>query len=639
MYGQYTVPNAKEFMSLGVGQPAPYILESANQFISYPIDDFNVLQYGMKNGFEDYRKMVCQLMNTFITDSSFTPEYDNIYMTNGITQSIFMLGSLLKKYRYKTVYVEDLTYFIIINIFKDLGFEIKSFNSNNIEGLRKNLQKEAEPCLIYLIPFCNNPTGRSLSCHELNKIIGIVQDFDVMILSDETYQFLHYSNYNSKPNRINSKPLATYSNKIISLGTFSKILVPGIRLGWIYSQKDVLINGNITNIYQWLDNTGFMDSGGSVNPTMAYMIEKNITSKFEEYKKFLSGVIMNLEKKSNLIIGVLNKYPEYFEPIVPDGGYFVFVKSKKINSLQLLELAKDCGFNFHSGNKFTILDNQTDTFRLSVSYYSLTDFENYYESRIDNLVKSIDEYINKYHINISLHGIGKLGKLIQSELENTGVKYNIITRQFDLRKLIQSEFENTDINYIIATREFDLRHINTSNYKNKIIIDVSSSEGTIELINECYNKNIFPKLIIGTTGHTEKQINEIKTYSKFASVFYCSNFSKGIQNLINIIEGLTFIPNSINIIDIHHIEKKDAPSGTAKLLKTHLKKKFPEIEINIESERIGNEVGTHIIKFNIGEEIIELTHKALNRNIFASGCVGLIEKISVSTTGFFSQNF
>lgn len=615
MYGQYTVPDAKEFMSLGVGQPAPYILESANQFISHPIDDFNVLQYGMKNGFEDYRKMVCELMKTFISDTSFTPEPNNIYMTNGITHGIFMLGSLLKKYRYKTVYVEDLTYFIIINIFKDLGFEIKSFNTNNIEGLRKNLEKEAEPSLIYLIPFCNNPTGKSLSCQELNKIINIAQYFDVLILSDETYQFLHYSNYNSKQNSINSKPLGTYSNKIISLGTFSKILVPGIRLGWIYSQKDVLINGNLTNISNWLDNTGFMDSGGSVNPTMAYMIEKNLTFKFEEYKKFLSGVIMDLEKKSNLIIGVLNKYTEYFEPIVPDGGYFVFVKSRKINSLQLLELAKECGFNFHSGNKFTILDNQQDTFRLSVSYYSLTNFENYFESRIDNLVKLIDEYINKYHTSISLLGNGKLGKLIQTELENTGMKYNIITR------------------------EFNLTHINTSNYKNKIIIDVSSPEGTIELINECYNKNIFPKLIIGTTGHTEKQINEIKTYSKFASVFYCSNFSKGIQNIINIIEGLTFIPNSIDIIDIHHTEKKDAPSGTAKLLKTHLKKKFPEIAINIESERVGNEVGTHIIKFNIGEEIIELTHKALNRNIFASGCIGLIEKILVSTTGFFSQNF
>ena len=620
MYGQYIVPEAEKFMSLGVGQPSPDILYAGNEFISYPIEDHNVLQYGMKNGFEDYRKMVCELLKTFITDICFTPEPDNIYMTNGITQAIFMLGSLLKKYGYKKVYVENLTYFIIINIFKDLDFEIKSFDINNIEGLRNNLKNETEPCLIYLIPFCNNPTGRSI-CYQgqMNEIIGITQEYNVLVLSDETYQFLHYSNYQNKKNRINSKPLATHSNKIISLGTFSKILVPGIRLGWIYTEKDVLINKVLTNLSQLLDDTGFMDSGGSVNPTIAYMVVKNLANKFDKYKEFLSGVIGDLEKKSNLILNTLNKYPDYFEPIIPDGGYFVFIKSKKMISSQLLELAKECGFNFHCGNKFTVLDNQQDTFRLSVSYYSLADFEKYFETRIDNLVKAIDKQLNKqlneYPPNISLVGSGRLGKLIAEELEKSNVEY------------------------IQITREFNLTHINTLNDNKQVIIDVSSPEGTIQLINKCYEYKIYPKLIIGTTGHTEEQMKEIKSYSKFAPVFYCSNFSQGIQGLCNIISSLSFIPTSITIVDIHHTEKKDAPSGTAKLLKNCFEKKYPEIAIDISSERVGNEVGTHIIKLNMGKETIELTHKALDRNIFATGCIKLIEKINNYQDGFYSSNF
>jgi len=621
MYGQYIVSDAKQMMSLGVGQPAPYILEDAQQFISHPIEDHNVLQYGMKNGFEDYRKMVCDLMKTFMTDATFTPEPTDIYMTNGITQAIFMLGSLLKKYKYKTVYVEELTYFIIINIFKDLDFEIKSFNINDLEGLKDNLEKEDEHCLMYLIPFCNNPTGRTMSHEQTTEIVRIAQEFNILLLSDETYQFLHYSNHDLKPNSINFKPLATYSNKIISLGTFSKILVPGIRLGWIYSQKDILICGILTNLSQWLDNTGFMDSGGSVNPTVAYMVVKNLSSRFNQYKQFLSGVIEDLEKKSDLIINVLNKYSEYFEPVIPDGGYFVFVKSKKISSLQLLELAKECGINFHCGNKFTVLDNQSDTFRLSVSYYSLLDFENYFETRISNLVKLIDKYFDKSQLypSVSLVGNGRLGKLIAGELYKSNTKY------------------------VQITREFDLTHINRFNHKSHVIIDVSSPEGTMKLIDSCHEKMIFPGLIIGTTGHTHEQMEKIIEYSNFAPIFYSSNFSQGIQSLIDIISGLTFVPKTIYITDIHHAEKKDTPSGTAKLLKTHLQNKFIETCINICSERLGNNVGTHIISFDMDGESIELTHKAFDRNIFAVGCIKLIEKlinkINNCENGFYSSKF
>lgn len=616
MYGQYTVPDAKEFMSLGVGQPAPYILETANQFISHPIDDFNILQYGMKNGFENYRKIVCELMKTFVSDISFSPKPENIYMTNGITQSIFMLGSLLIKYGYRTVYVEDLTYFIIINIFKDLNFKIKSFNVNNVGELRKNLNKEEEPCLIYLIPFCNNPIGRTLSIDQTNEIIRIVQEFNVLVLSDETYQFLHYSSHYSKSNRINLKPLGVYSNKIISLGTFSKILVPGIRLGWIYTQKDVLIGGRVLqNFSEWLDNTGFMDSGGSVNPTIAYMVEKNITSKFDEYKNFLINVVDDLEKKSNLIINVLNKYPEYFEPIIPDGGYFIFVKSLKLESEKLLKLAKKCGFNFHCGNKFTILNNQSNTFRLSISYYSLGDFDKYFESRVEKLVKLLSNVINpieeKNKKLIGLCGHGKLGKLIESEL-------------------VKNNYEMYDIDRHFHPNELELRGIKT-------IIDVSSPEGTQNLLAKLLDKNLnyCPQLIIGTTGHNEKQIAMIDDYSKLSPVVYCSNFSQGIQQILSIISNLHFEIKEVEITDIHHVDKKDAPSGTAKLLKKHLETKYPDIIIKIISERVGDVVGTHYIRLIGNNETICLIHYADDRKIFAIGCVGLISKIANVDIGLY----
>ena len=82
-----------------------------------------------------------------------------------------------------------------------------------------------------------------------------------------------------------------------------------------------------------------------------------------------------LRDKQKIIISTLNRYIDYFEYNIPDGGYFVFVKSLKLNSSRLLELSMQCGLSFHIGNKFSPNKNHHDWFRLSVSYYSKEDFE------------------------------------------------------------------------------------------------------------------------------------------------------------------------------------------------------------------------------------------------------------------------
>jgi 4-hydroxy-tetrahydrodipicolinate reductase len=590
MFGQYTVKDAYEFMMLGVGQPSPIILNNSSPFINYNISNPDVLQYGLKQGFEDFRYLIQKFMEDF-TNTNINIE--NVYMTNGVSQSVFMLASLFKNRGYDTVYVEELTYFIMINIFKDLGFKIKSFSFSDMNKFKTELI-ENQKSLVYVIPFCNNPTGNTMTHSELEDFLQSIQK-ETIVLSDETYQFLHFNNNNDK---ILNKPLAYYKENIISLGTFSKILVPGVRLGWIYSTN--------VNLFDFLDNTGFMDSGGSVNPVMAYMVTQNILENYDQYKVFIKNTIADLKKKSNYIISVLNKYSDYFEVTIPDGGYFVFVKSKLIESDKLFELAKLCNIGFHIGNKFSIDKCYNNSFRLSISYYSIEDFEKYFEYRICNLVNMIKEYII---INtISVYGNGKLGKLIKNELDILNINYNSIDRNLD---------RSLDIN------------------NNQIIIDVTSPEGTMSLIDKCFEKNIYPKLIIGTTGHTDEQIEKITNYSKLTAVIYCSNFSNGIQNLLTMIKNLHFDVTKIDISDTHHIHKKDSPSGTAKLLKKELEKHYINIPININSHRIGEIIGKHKIILFGDNETISIEHNAENRNIFAKGCIGLLDKIKEKQSGFY----
>lgn len=591
MYGQYKVKDASEFMMLGVGQPSPAILDDAKIFINSNINDCNVLQYGVKNGFEKYRYLVQKLLTDLLNTNSDNINFnkDNIYMTNGISQAVFMLASLFKTKGYETVYVEDLTYFIMINIFKDLGFNIKSFKLSELDKLKIELDNNKKS-IVYLIPFCNNPTGLTMKKYELDEFLTCFNK-DTIILSDETYQFLHYKI--NKPNQyiIDNRPLALYSDNIISLGTFSKILVPGIRLGWIYSTYKFDDN---YSLYNWIDDTGFMDSGGSVNPVIAYIITENLLNKYNEYINFLDFILRDLNLKSQHVLNTLNKYPEHFEVIIPDGGYFIFVKSKTLASKQLLKIASEkCKFNFHEANKFSINKKYNYSFRISVSYYSMIDFYNNFDVRISSFVDNINCFRN----DIAIYGNGKLGNLIKEEI-NT--EYSCLTRELNKKDF------------------------------GKIIIDVTSPQGTINLIKKCYeyySNDKLPKLIIGTTGHTDEQIHQITKYSEYATVVYCSNFSNGIQNILNIIRNLTFNVNYIEIKDIHHIHKKDSPSGTAKLLKKELEKVYNNIDINIISERTGEIIGIHyIILYGINENIT-LIHNAENRNIFAKGCIDLINKL------------
>ena len=599
-YGQYTVKHASELMMLGVGQPSPDILKEANKFILSPIENENILQYGMKQGFSSYRKLVKKLLCDLCDDLEQDDiDENNIYMTNGVSQAVFMLSSLFRS-KYDTIFVEELTYFIMINVFKDLKYNIKTFSLDKLEAFKNDIKSYPNGALIYVIPFCNNPTGKTIDRFKLSAFLHSIPK-NYICMSDETYQFLQFDkNISNIPLADDAKIYET--NNVISLGTFSKILAPGVRLGWLYTN----LKYENKNLCDYLDDTGFMDSGGSVNPIIAYMITENITQKYNEYLQFLDWIKTELESKQKIVIDSLSLYNGYFEVIKPDGGYFIFVKSLKLNSSRLLELANMCGISFHIGNKFAPNKNYDDWFRLSVSYYSRKDFTDYFCHRITNLIKLIDlETQNKYEV--SVFGNGKLGKQIVKEFDSNNIsnsiKYNLLTRNFRNEQM------------------------------GDIIIDVTNASGTVELINFLTEKKLNKKLIIGSTGHSTEDIELIKEYSKNNAVILCPNFSNGIQNLIKMIRSLDKVWKNATILDVHHINKKDSPSGTALLLKKELEKL--KIPTSIESERKGEVIGLHTITLIGDNEQLIITHNAENRDIFAKGCVNLIEKIKIKNNGLY----
>lgn len=164
------------------------------------------------------------------------------------------------------------------------------------------------------------------------------------------------------------------------------------------------------------------------------------------------------------------------------------------------------------------------------------------------------------------------------------------------------------------------------------------------------------KMVIGTTGFTPQQLNYIKEAGKEIALLYSPNMSIGVNVLFKILPLLTRLLNqdyNVEILELHHRKKRDAPSGTAKKIAEIIKSvrknlEFvygregatgprDEKELGIHALRLGEIVGEHKIIFAGNDEKIELSHSALSRDIFARGAILGAKFLSGKGKGLYSM--
>ncbi|MEG3592387.1 MAG: 4-hydroxy-tetrahydrodipicolinate reductase [Pseudomonadota bacterium] len=160
-----------------------------------------------------------------------------------------------------------------------------------------------------------------------------------------------------------------------------------------------------------------------------------------------------------------------------------------------------------------------------------------------------------------------------------------------------------------------------------VFIDFTRPEGTMRALDACVLGG--KSLVIGTTGFSSDEHENIKKAGNEISIVCSPNMSVGVNLLYVLIDetvhNLQKI-NNIKVIDKHHKHKVDAPSGTAlkieEVLRHSLKKAHNnDVEITVDSIREGEDVGQHIIDFNAQDEKITLTHEASSRHAFARGAI------------------
>ncbi len=169
-----------------------------------------------------------------------------------------------------------------------------------------------------------------------------------------------------------------------------------------------------------------------------------------------------------------------------------------------------------------------------------------------------------------------------------------------------------------------------------VVIDFSHHTAISDVLN--YTKQIGAAAVIGTTGHTAEEKALIYAAAEEIPVFYAGNVSLGIAVLCRLVkDAARYFPDAdIEIVEVHHTRKVDAPSGTAHMLFNAIKAVRPAAfencgrsgegkrtkdEIGIHALRMGNVVGIHEVHINTGNQTLVLKHESGSRAMLADGAV------------------
>ncbi len=190
--------------------------------------------------------------------------------------------------------------------------------------------------------------------------------------------------------------------------------------------------------------------------------------------------------------------------------------------------------------------------------------------------------------------------------------------------------------------------------KGDVIIDFSNPSVLDSMLS--YAKDTKTPLIICTTGFSQSQVTDIKEASKELAVFYSGNMSLGINLIIELSKKAASILGStfdVEIIEKHHNQKIDAPSGTALMIADGISEVLPDSqyvydrhsyrkkrdknEIGIHAVRGGTIVGEHEVIFAGHDEIFSLKHQALSKEVFAVGAVNAAVYLKDRKNGMFDM--
>lgn len=345
-----------DFIDFGVGNPQLDLLpldmlrNAAAHRLSRNEKEF--LQYGIEQGDGYFR---AALANFLTPRYGFPVSHADLFVTTGISSALDLLCALFTQPG-DTVFVEEPTYFLALRIFADHGLRVASIPTDeaglSIDALTAAL-KESTPKFIYVIPSFQNPSGHTLPPERRAQLVELAQKHNFLIIADEVYQFLGYTQ--TPPTSFGAH---IDSGQVIAVNSFSKILAPGLRLGWLHTNPAII---------QRIFTCGVLDSGGGMNPFTSAIVRSLIEN--GDLDKNISNLANILGRRIQVMDASLREHLPQAQYVTPHGGYFFWVRIPGMDADVLQKKAATYNVGLRPGIRFSSCNGLNDYFRLSVSFY------------------------------------------------------------------------------------------------------------------------------------------------------------------------------------------------------------------------------------------------------------------------------
>ncbi len=358
--GQYVGNHTPEgFINFSLGQPAPSLLPRdriARAAARLSEADPLLLQYGATAGFADIRTSLGGFLSR-AHGLEVTPE--SLVMSGAISLSLSIAADVFAR-RGGVVVCEDPTYFLARGIFDSAGLETVGVPVDaeglDVAALRARIDAGLRVDLVYAIPSFHNPTGGCMSDATREALLALAVEKDFVVLADEPYNLLHFDELRPRP----MASLDAGRDRVLSVSSFTKILAPGLRLGWV--------QGSPALRERFLAH-GTLRSGGNLNPVMAYIVQGVIDD--GGLDAHLATLRSELGQRRDALCQALRDELPQAAFDAPAGGYFVWVTFPEGVSTRLLRRnAKAHGVGFTPGYRCAVEADLDRSMRLSFAFYA-----------------------------------------------------------------------------------------------------------------------------------------------------------------------------------------------------------------------------------------------------------------------------
>ncbi|MCL4342012.1 MAG: PLP-dependent aminotransferase family protein [Candidatus Thermoplasmatota archaeon] len=349
----------KNLISFGGGMPNPLTFPMADLkgIMDDVMDNYGALalQYGNTGGMNELKSEIKRLVKETEKINSTETE---ILVTSGSQQGLYELAKIFVNPG-DAIITEEPTYVGAISAFDANKADMHSIpmDSNGIktdlveEEVKKLMGAGKKPKFIYTIPTFQNPTGITMSLDRRKHLVEISQKYQIPLVEDNPYGELRYSGQ-----RVPS--LRTLDSEVIYLGTFSKIMCPGLRMGFTIGPESFI--GKVNLLKQALDLSSSTFSQFVAWQYLARnMVSKQIPKTIELYRK----------KRDIMLRALEEEFPEGSTWSRPDGGMFLWATvDQRINTTDMLPEAIQSGVAYVSGNAFSPARKQGSSMRLNFTF-------------------------------------------------------------------------------------------------------------------------------------------------------------------------------------------------------------------------------------------------------------------------------